>query len=322
MITLFVQIFLLLAAAYGFYPPEKLFLPASFNARPRLGGYENRPQYWDLDADPDRPDPILLKLEIGSSSVKIYYLPPKSSHHKIVCVCYHGHLRAVGALYNEFWSMLGDVPKFIVNLPGYGTIDEDRSPPWSTSEAGTFEKHLEAIPAAIQERIIGQNEIDWTQFEPRTVRNNNGRLEAEPLDPNAMNKLPKTFKDHKPVAFGRSIGTLLATKHEETWAVCLYTPYLGRKKVTGPKFLRWAIKRVLERLPFGESSFDFNKIKDHQSLVIVADGEDLVGELDPEVQEHLNSKKSLYIIKGNHSTLPDEGCGNRVREFIDKLGKE
>ncbi|KIW21938.1 uncharacterized protein PV07_12655 [Cladophialophora immunda] len=321
--TIFVQFFTLLAAALGFYPSEKWFLPASFNAKSWLGGYKSRPQYWDLDIDEDRPKPILLDLKIKGFSIKLYYLRAKSSTSKVVSVCYHGQTKAVGALYTEFWSLLGnDTDLILVNFFGYGTIDQDRSQPLSTAAAATFDELLNVIPAAIQKQIFEPDVLDWTHFDPRMVRRNDRILEVKPLDEDATSSLPKTFTDYKIVPFGRSFGASLALKHEKKWPVCLYMPYLGRQNVTGPRFLRPLVQWALERLPFPEAKFDDALSGERRSLVIIAKDDQVVGKPDPEVLSDLQSKGRLYTINGDHGALPDPGCKIIVRDFMAEMGQE
>lgn len=109
----------------------------------------------------------------------------------------------------SFWSYHGDdVHMILVNAPGYGSFDEDRSEPMSGKHHRLLESWLRAIVQTLQQELFSPSEIQWAKFDPRAVMKENGQIQFKSP---SIGDLPKSFNDYKIVPLGRSFGVFSAS---------------------------------------------------------------------------------------------------------------
>jgi hypothetical protein len=320
-------------------------LPPCFGAPSFLGGYKARPEYWDLDLD--GREPVLFSFGTPFSEVKAYYIPPlQPSHVQQVIVGYPGNTRAVGAIMSDFWKHFGpDVHLILVNPPGYGHFDEDRSSPMTGRNDALLEAWLRAIPNTLEREFLNSPKIEWEKFNPRTViRDDNGiKISACPID-----KLPTTFVEWNMIAFGRSFGAFL-TSCSTSDSKIYYMPFQSIEKIdpAGFRGLIWRLLRSWNPFPSCDSQLIPDALQlslnEHQrtfikgynrtvftgltsniapsfeagkkSLLAVASREDVVGRIEAPTQE--TDGVTVLVLEGDHGALPDEYFGVTLRKYLD-----
>lgn len=346
---------LLMAVSYQRFPANASFLlgrlvaavvlPPCFGPPSYLGGYKPRPEYWDLDLDGRKP--VLFSFKPPFSEVKAYYVPPlQQSHVQQIIVGYPGNTRAVGAIMSDFWKHFGpDVHLILVNPPGYGHFDEDRSSPMTDRNDALLEAWRRAIPDTLEREFLTSPKIEWERFNPRTVvRDDNGiKISAGPID-----KLPRTFVGWNIIAFGRSFGAFL-TSCSTSDSNVYYMPFQSIEKIdpAGFRGLIWRLLRPWSPFPSCGSrlipdALQFS-LNEHQrqfiegyngtvftgltsdlvpsfeagkmSLLAVASREDVVGRMEAPTQG--TDGVTVLVLEGDHGALPDEYFGVTLRKYLD-----
>lgn len=319
-------------------------LPACFGAPSFLGGYKPRPEYWDLDLD--GREPILFSFRTVFSDVKAYYIPPlKPSHVQQVVVGYAGNTRSVGASMKDFWQHLGpDVHLILVNHPGYGLFEEDRSQPMTGKDDALLEPWLCASLDTLEREILNPPKIEWDQFKPHRVIKNDKDINLSTCQ---IDKLPRTFVDCNIIPFGRSFGANLASRyinHDKIY----YMPLQSIEEIdpAGLRGIIWRLIRPWSPFPSGDSqlvldtlSLSLNEyqrrfIKGYnqevftglrsnfalddkagkKSLVAVASRENVVGTMD---LTQATDRVTVLVIEGNHGALPDQDFQVNLGKFLD-----
>ncbi|KAJ5318717.1 hypothetical protein N7476_005137 [Penicillium atrosanguineum] len=346
---------LLLAVSYQYclsnasFPLGRLVaaivLPPCFDAPSFLGGYKPRPGYWDLDLD--GREPVLFSFRTPFSEVKAYYVPPlQPSHVQQLIVGYPGNTRAVGAIMSDFWKHFGpNVHLILVNPPGYGHFDEDRSSPMTGRNDALLEAWLRAIPDTLEQEFLNSANIEWKKFNPRTViRDDNGiKTSACPID-----KLPRSFVDWNIIAFGRSFGAFLASCSTSDYKI-YYMPFQSIAKIdpAGLRGLIWRLLRPWNPFPICGSqlipdALQFSLDEDQRQfikgynrtvftgmtsdltssfeagkmfLLAVASREDVVGRMEAPAQD--SDGGTVLVLEGDHGALPDEYFGVTLRKYLD-----
>lgn len=314
-------------------------------------GYKPRPRFWDLDMNKKR-QPILLSLKSPFSSFKAYYLPPlETSGRRQVIVGFPGNKNNVGALMESFWSYHGDdVHMILVNAPGYGSFDEDRSDPMTYKHPRLLEAWLRAIVQTLQQKLLSPSDIQWAEFEPRAVIKENGQIR---IKSSSIEDLPKSFNGFDIVRVGRSFGCFAASITRPRGLLIGYTPFQGIAKLdlAGWWGILWRLvrhrnpfphcgKRVILDDPLIELTDEQRRFieeydgevftgltselvpgptKDEASLLVVATEENVVGSVDESIRN--SQGVTVEEREGNHRLQADKHYGAIVKEHIRKSWK-
>ena len=320
-------------------------LPPCFGAPFFLGGYKPRPEYWDLDLD--GREPVLFSFETPFAEVKAYYIPPlQSSHTQQMIVGYPGNTRAVGAIMSDFWKHFGsDVHLILVNPPGYGNFDEDRSSPMTGKNDALLEAWLRAIPYTLEQAFLNSPKIEWDNFNPRTVIRDEKGIK---LSPCPVDRLPSSFVNWNIILFGRSIGGFLASC-STGYSKVYYMPLQSIEKIdpTGLRRIIWKLIRPWNPFPSSNNQLILNALKsslsEHQrqfikgyngpvftgltsnfasnlmagqtSLIAVASRENVVGRMENPNQEAHGA--TTLVLDGDHGTLPDKSFIVALRKYLE-----
>ncbi|KAJ5751533.1 uncharacterized protein N7511_008498 [Penicillium nucicola] len=324
-----------------------VILPPCFGAPSYLGGYKPRPEYWDLDLDGRKP--VLFSFKTPFSEVRAYYVPPlQQSDVQQLIVGYPGNTRAVGALMSDFWQHFGPhVHLMLVNPPGYGHFDEDRSSPMIGRNDALLEAWLRAIPDTLERDFLTSPNIEWERFNPRTVVKNDNviKTSAGPID-----KLPRTFVDWNIIGFGRSFGAFLDSCSPSTSdSDVLYMAFQSIEKINpaGIRGLIWRLLRPWNPFPScgsqlipdalqsslnepqrqfikGYNGTVFTGLTSNlapifeagkMSLVAVASREDVVGRMEAPTQG--TDGMTYFVLEGDHGALPNADFKRILRKHLD-----
>lgn len=329
----------------------RAIFPPCFNVWPSFGGYKPREQYWDLDFEGRRP--VLFSFNTPFSTIRAYYIPPlMRPDTKKVVVAYPGNTRAVGSLMKDFWSLFGnDVHLIVVNPPGYGNFDADRSLPMVGADDRLLEAWLRAIPSTIEKELLEPSAIDWIKLNP--IDATKDRHNSIVLSPVAnLDDLPRRFSNMEITVFGRSAGAFLASCHPIRPKI-YYTPFQSVEKIesAGMLGLLWRVGRPFTTFPNhtdnqtfldsfnGKLEPDQRKfIEDYDCqvftglqtnlaamllgnfpcLLSLATEDDVVGTFSIDFLEKVKVAHTVTLvsIEGRHNVLPNNDYKNNIRLFL------
>ncbi|KAJ5882777.1 uncharacterized protein N7473_011211 [Penicillium subrubescens] len=270
-------------------------------------------------------------------------------------VGFPGNKNNVGALMESFWSYHGDeVHMILVNTPGYGSFDEDRSEPMTDKHHRLLEPWLRAIVQTLQRELLSPSEIQWAEFDPRAVIKENGQIQIKSL---RIGDLPKSFNDFDIAPVGKSFGVFAASITRPIMrprgGLIGYTPFQGIAKLDLAGWWgilwRWArhrnpfpncgkrvilddpsIKLTDEQRRFIEdydgevftglmSELVPDPTKGEASLLIVATKENVVGSVEMSIRK----APGVTVIerKGNHRLRADKDYRESVKKYLNESWK-